>query len=339
MIIVTDILKFPIDEGAKVASLNLIQSYKKKYPFEIITINSNSKLPFDYDNFRLNKLLFNKTFYNNIRFSQHNKILYIPSQSITLATFVRAKLLRFYTGKEVNILALQPRKYSLITKLMISAIRPESVITLSSTLAKQLEIMGIKTNILPLGVDDKKFYECGHNKKKELRKKYSFNLDNKILLHVGHIKKSRNIEWLVEVKRRLPDVDILVVGSTTTVQDNELRDLMEKAGLIVMRDYISNIGEIYQLADYNVFPVRKYNAAIETPLSVLEAMATNLPVLTTRFGTLPDTFQEDEYFRFVDNPEDIVEAVRNGFPEHCNNHEKVKAFTWECVADRLHELL
>lgn len=339
MIIVTDILKFPIDEGAKVASLNLIQSYKKKYPCEIITINSNGKLPFDYDNFRLNKLLFNKTFYNNIRFSQHNKILYIPSQSITPATFVRAKLLRFYTGKEVNILSLQPVKYSLLTKITVSAIRPASIITQSSTLAKQLEAMGIKTSNLPLGVNDKKFCECDHDKKNGLRKKYSFDLDNKILLHVGHIKRSRNIEWLIDVKKRLPDMTILVVGSTTTFQDNEFRALMEKAGLIVMREYIANISEVYQLADYYVFPVQKYDAAIETPLSVLEAMATNLPILTTRFGSLPDTFAEDERFRFVDNPADIVAMLKNGFPDHCDNREKTRPYTWDTIADRLHEMV
>ncbi len=339
MIIITDILQSPFDEGARVTALNLIRSYKKKYPCEIITINSNGKLPFDYDNFRLNKVLFNKTFYNNIRFSQHNKILYIPSQSITLATFVRAKLLRFYTGKEVNILSLQPVKYGLLTEIMISAIRPASVITQSSTLAKQLEVMGIKTSILPLGVDDKKFRECDHNEKKELRKKYSMDLDNKILLHVGHIKRSRNLEWLFEVKRRLPDVTILVVGSTMTVQDEELRILMEKEELIVMREYISTISEVYQLANYYVFPVQKYNAAIETPLSVLEAMATNLPVLTTRFGSLPDTFQEDEHFRFVDSPADIVTVLKNGFPDHCDNRERIRYYTWTNIADKLHEML
>lgn len=253
MIIITDSLNYPFDEGAKVTALNLIRSYKKKYPCDIITININCKLPFDHNNFRLNKLLFNKTFYNNIRFSQHNKILYIPNASITPATFVRAKLLRFYTGKEVNILSLQPVKYSFPAKIMVSAICPTSVIIQSSILAKKLERLGIKTSILALGVDDKKFRECDRNKKKELRKTYSLDLDNRIVLHVGHIKRSRNIEWLIEVKRRLPDVTILVVGNTTTVQDEEFRILIEKEGLIAMRGYIAGcIDNIARKADLMV---------------------------------------------------------------------------------------
>jgi len=339
MLIVTDILKSPFDEGAKVAAFNLIENVDKNFQCDIITINNNCELPFDFNNFRLNKVLFDKIFYDKIKFSKHNKVLYIPHSSITLATFVRAALLRLFTSKKICVLSLQPVKYGLLTKMAISAIRPLNVITQSSALAKQLEVMGIKTSILPLGVDDEKFCECDHNKKIGLRKKYSIDLDNKILLHVGHIKRSRNIEWLIEVKRRLPDVTILVVGSTTTVQDNEFRGLIEKSGLTVMREYIPNISEVYQLADYYVFPVQKYNAAIETPLSVLEAMATNLPVLTTRFGSLPDTFKEDEHFRFIDSPEDIVGVLKNGFPAHPNNREKARPYAWDAVADRLHEIL
>jgi glycosyltransferase involved in cell wall biosynthesis len=339
VIIVTDILKFPIDEGAKVAALNLIQSYKNKYPCKLAVINGSCNLSFNAENFKLNKLLFSNRFYRYVKFSFSKKILYIPSQSITPATFVRAKLLQLFTGKDVHILSLQPKKYRIAVRNMVSVIRPASIITQSVNSAKELNLSGIRTNVLPLGVDSRKFCECDIHKKNKLRRKYSLDSKRKILLHIGHIKRSRNIEWLIEVKRRLPDVTILVVGSTTTVQDEEFHILIEKEGLIVIREYISNIEEMYQLADWYVFPVLKNDAAIETPLSVLEAMATNLPVLTTRFGSLPDTFHHDECFKFVNSPNDIVEALRNGFPDHCNNREKIKAFTWEAIADRLHELV
>ena len=114
---------------------------------------------------------------------------------------------------------------------------------------------------------------------------------------------------------------------------------MEKEGLIVVHKYIPSIEEMYQLADWYVFPVLKNDAAIETPLSVLEAMSTNLPVLTTRFGSLPDTFHEDKHFKFVSDPNDNVETLRNGFPDNCKNREKINPFTWEAVADCLHELV
>jgi glycosyltransferase involved in cell wall biosynthesis len=202
-----------------------------------------------------------------------------------------------------------------------------------------LESLGVKTHTLPLGVDNKRYCPCGNHEQSDLRAKYSLPASGTVLLHVGHIKRSRNIEWLIEVKRQLPDMSILVVGSTTTIQDKELRVLMENEGIIIIREYMPKIEELYQLADCYVFPVLKYNAAIETPLSVLEAMATNLPILTTRFGSLPDTFHEDECFKFISGPNDIVESLKNGFPAHCNNRQKIKPFTWEEIADRLHNVI
>jgi glycosyltransferase involved in cell wall biosynthesis len=248
-------------------------------------------------------------------------------------------LLDCLTSKQVSILSLKTVKYNHFAKIILSIIRPKHILTQSLHSANQLNSIGIRTSILPLGVDDKKFYPSDNRKKKELRNKYSLHAGGEVLLHVGHIKRSRNIEWLIDVKRRLPDMTIIVVGSTTTIHEENLRALLVKGGLIVIHKYISSIEEMYQLADWYVFPVLKNNAAIETPLSVLEAMSVNLPVVTTRFGSLPDTFHQDEHFKFVNGPNDIVEALRNGFPNNCKNREKINPFTWKSVAFKLQDLV
>jgi len=110
MIFITDIIRKPLDEGGKVGAFNLIYNFQKKYPCEIVTVNCNLELPFATKDFRLNKLLFGKAFYEYIKVLASDRILYIPSQSITLATFVRAKLLACITSKQVSILSLQPVK-------------------------------------------------------------------------------------------------------------------------------------------------------------------------------------------------------------------------------------
>ena len=77
--------------------------------------------------------------------------------------------------------------------------------------------------------------------------------------------------------------------------------------LVTMDMAIETIEEVFRLADGYVFPTVNYMSAIEIPLSVLEAMATNLPVATMAFGGIPDLFEdggglfichsEDEFIR------------------------------------------
>ena len=73
-----------------------------------------------------------------------------------------------------------------------------------------------------------------------------------------------------------------------------------------------NIEEVYALSDCYVFPTPPMNKinSIEIPLSVLEAMACNLSVITTKFGALPKVFEEGDGLIFVDDGEDGERAIR-----------------------------
>jgi glycosyltransferase involved in cell wall biosynthesis len=103
------------------------------------------------------------------------------------------------------------------------------------------------------------------------------------------------------------------------------------AGIIVIDEYIGEVHELYQASDCYVFPVSSSTGAVEIPLSVIEACACNLPVLTTRFGALPETIREGNGFCFYDRVSEIHEkiaAIRDSKPETA---AKVAEFTWEKV--------
>jgi glycosyltransferase involved in cell wall biosynthesis len=107
---------------------------------------------------------------------------------------------------------------------------------------------------------------------------------------------------------------------------------LARAGVKVWREYIANIEEIYQLSDCYLFQVSSKTAAIELPLSVLEAMACNLPVITTRYGALGDLFSEGDGFLFAQDPEEMLERislVREGIS--CRTREMVEPYTWANV--------
>ena len=200
-------------------------------------------------------------------------------------------------------------------------------------MAADLERMNIQADILPIGIDVERYRPP--EDKRRLREKYGIEAERRVLLHVGHIRESRNIEWMLEIATALPEIQIILVGSTSTKRDDALSRRLEQARILVFKDYLASIEEVYQLADVYCFPVILADAAMETPLSILEAMATNLPIVTTAFGRLPEQFSEDDYFRYIASPRDIVESLADGFGENCNNREKIKPYTWKATADRL----
>ena len=76
---------------------------------------------------------------------------------------------------------------------------------------------------------------------------------------------------------------------------------------------------------------------MQIPLSILEAMATNLPIITTRFGGLPDFFPEVKGFTYValDEFKDLIQIVKKAVSETPVTNSFMQNFSWDQSAKRL----
>ncbi len=137
-----------------------------------------------------------------------------------------------------------------------------------------------------------------------------------ILLHVGHIRPNRGLELLVETKRRLGDrAELVVFGSPTFPPDPNLLDALRSVGAHVQVGFTPDLAQVYGAADLYLFPATDaQGGAIDLPLSVLEALAVGVPVLTTPFGATEEvlgsvpgvTFAEPQ--EFADRCADLLHA-------------------------------
>jgi thymidylate kinase/glycosyltransferase involved in cell wall biosynthesis len=124
--------------------------------------------------------------------------------------------------------------------------------------------------------------------------------DKPMVLHVGHLKASRNLDVL----GRLAGTgrwSVVMVASTSTEEDVAVRPDLERRGVTVVRRYLPDIERFYRAADVYVFPVRDPLGSIEVPLSVVEARSCGTPVVAARFGALPELFAESELMRYSDD--------------------------------------
>ncbi|MDP9381939.1 MAG: glycosyltransferase family 4 protein [Chloroflexota bacterium] len=264
-------------------------------------------------------------------------LIYAARGSATYFSFLRSRILKAYRPQAtVVLLGLQTRRHSSLQQKMIRRLAPDLVCVQSPANRDYLESLGCRVELLPSGVDTETFRPVGARKRRELRTRYGLDPDLPVVLHVGHLTGGRRIDVLAELATR-KTCQVVLVGSSSTEQEAELGEELRRAGVVVLTEYQPHIEHLYQLADCYVFPVESTNNAIEAPLSVLEALACGVPVVTTRFGALPRMFaaqpQEQSCLVFVDSGEQLVdEAVRMCGERAEGARELVLPCSWRAVA-------
>jgi len=194
----------------------------------------------------------------------------------------------------------------------------------------------LPTSFLPNGVDSVKFHPFDAHRREELKKKYSIPPDKFVILHLASLKKERNPEAFERLQEDSNNF-VLIVGRENEKIDTRVLAQLQQSGCRVWIKHFPNIEEIYNIADCYVFPVTHKAACIETPLSVLEAMSCDIPTITTRFGALPRLFKDTDDVLFVDNDDELDQAiatVKKGTLQ-TKPREAVLPYSWKRVTERL----
>lgn len=338
LIIITEDISYPIDEGIKKYSFNIAAFFNKKNGAHTFTHEFNSELN---NQLKLpkNKLFISIRFFRSLH-KLKGDIIYIPNSSSTFASFLRLKIVRFFTGKKVALISLQKRNHSNWQRVIISTfLKPDLLFVFSEREQTYYQTLNINTELTSIGVDIDMFTDVSDEKKEQLKIKYNINPNKKVVCHVGHINEARNIRMLKHLVS--PNCEVIIIGSTCFSSDEALKIDLESHGIVLISDYIENIGEIYQMLDAYIFPVKTDNAVIEFPLSIVEAMSCNIPILSTKFGSIPKYFNENEYFNFFDTADELIKKTDLLFSQtnlnDCTNRAQiVDNFTWDGQFEKLY---
>lgn len=151
-----------------------------------------------------------------------------------------------------------------------------------------------KISILPHGIDTAKYLKSSEERRRELKISHGVEPDRKILLFCARVVKDKGVDTLQDVwkilHKKFPRALLFVVGGGLNELLNELKKLSAE-----LDDSIKVIGEVdapqefYQLADVYVFPSRHEGL----PTSLLEAMASGLPAVTSDIGGCEDVISND----------------------------------------------
>ena len=220
------------------------------------------------------------------------------------------------------------RVYASIDKLALS--RFDAVATLSPGVYTELRQICELSKLYPMvnGIDANRFRP---GDQRAARRSLGLDERSPIVGYVGRLVRAKGVQDLIAAFNRLPDdladVTLVIVG------DGVFRgDLEDLAASSIVTSRIKFLGEIsdpvsvYQALDLLVLP--SYEEAL--PMVLLEAMATELPILATNVGAIPDLLEKGDLGLLVTpgDPQElttsIVTALRRGRTEiQANGRKKV----------------
>lgn len=328
------------DEGIKKFATTVVHAMNQKA--DVLGVSLGEFCDSQYIvNQRSNRLFLSKSLWKQIRSFNPDLICYVPTASDTVFSFFRLKVLASVVRNAATMLiALQPRPHGLVGRWFSRRFAPDLVLVQSGARLREGVASGLKTRWIPSGVDPDRFRPVDANTKRSLRAKHNLPLDAFLVLHVGHITVGRNIPMLYEIQR---DHQVVMVTGNSIGQDLELRKRLEEAGVIVLDSYMEAVEEIYQASDCYLFPVVSEQGSIEIPLSIIEAMACNLPVVSTRFGGIEDQLGSSDSFAemglfLTDNAEELPSLIEKvSAADSVKTKDLVKAYSWEGIAAQLLE--
>jgi glycosyltransferase involved in cell wall biosynthesis len=197
--------------------------------------------------------------------------------------------------------------------MVVKFIKPKRALTPSPSLKKYWDSIHMESELIPLLTDLSIFKPLTKKTIKiALREKYNFSSKDFIISHMGHLNEGRNLKTLIPLQKS--GIQVIIISSSSTPEDakgsNKLREELLETGIKIIERYIENIQEIYQLSDVYIFPVVDENSSIGMPLSVLEARACGIPVITTNYGSVRKFLDDDFGGIKYSSQEDFLDSVK-----------------------------
>jgi UDP-glucose:(heptosyl)LPS alpha-1,3-glucosyltransferase len=193
---------------------------------------------------------------------------------------------------------------------MIGERRYAKLIALTSAVADDLkhyyDIPGADIEVLPNGVNCVEFKNADAAEKQAARAELGVPSDARVVLFVANEADRKGFVPLLEAVSALPDRDVHVLAVGRLGGLKTWATALGRLGLngkVTFTGPTSNVAIAYKAADVFALPTI-YEA---WGLVIVEALASGIPVLTSRLAGAGEAVQEGETGDLLDNPHDVTE--------------------------------
>jgi glycosyltransferase involved in cell wall biosynthesis len=254
-------------------------------------------------------------------------IHYIPGP--TNKSFFLLKIIKLCLHNNSRFILSAPHPSFNNRILSLLNFKPDYVIASSIQMNERMKRLRINSHLQPNGIDVSRFRPVSEFEKIKLREKY--DLKNEFtVLHVGHIMAKRNLGIFKGLSTRVQSV---IVASDYIKMDEDISESLNATGCSIYKGYFKDIEEFYQLADCYIFPVLPGDSIL-CPLSIMEAMSCNIPVITTGFDGIRSFFAEGNGLIFAESDDEFLDSIERIVDRnlHISTREMVMQYSWENIS-------
>ena len=195
----------------------------------------------------------------------------------------------------------------------------DAVIAPSSGIKRELESFGVKKpiHVIPTGVDiDRITALVASADPNAIRRKFNLDPDNEMIVFTSRLAREKNVEFLLRAAKTVidsrPQVRFLIIGD-----GDHRKSLEETARQLGLKDQVIFAGYMDREQIFPVYRAAKvfvFASTTETQgLSVLEAMASHLPIVALKATGAEDLLAKNQGGFLIENSDPVVfaEAVMN----------------------------
>lgn len=221
-----------------------------------------------------------------------------------------------------------------------------AVVALSEAEASELRAIYRRVRppivVIPNGVDLERFRPPSPDERREARASLQLGEEERVAVFVGHEFHRKGLVFAIESLRHAPSVLLLIVGGS----DDIIAEAHAQAIALGVEQRVLFVGPRHDLApflaasDMFVLP----SAYEANALVVLEALASGLPVVTTRVGFAPEVIVDGHNGFLVERDAraigerlgQLAEADLNEWARRARG--SVEPYSWRAVARRYLDL-
>lgn len=164
-----------------------------------------------------------------------------------------------------------------------------------------------------INVDKFSSYTISDERKNKIRNSIGMPEDAKLLLSVGELNKNKNHETVIKALGRLvaekPSIQFYYVVAGEGLQKEHLLDLAKELNIsdrVKLLGYRKDVIDLYKVSDVFIHPSFREGL----PVSVMEAIASGLPVIASKIRGNSDLVKEEWLFEPKDE-EGLEDKIKN----------------------------